>query len=144
MSLHDLSKHALTDLGYLFVGDVIGSGMSRTVYEFNIDPTKVVKIETARQRFQNVMEWELWNECRECPALAKYLAPCRYISDCGIVLIMDKTQPLRATEIPKSLPAFLTDHKVENFGLLDGKVVCHDYGFVIKNLSERLKKWNGE
>lgn len=26
------------------------------------------------------------------------------------------------------MPVFLTDFKPENFGLLNGRVVCHDYG----------------
>jgi len=68
----------------------------------------------------------MWHEVQFTP-WARWFAPCRRISPCGIVLIQERTRPLPHGELPKELPDFFTDLKPENFGLIDGQVVCHDY-----------------
>lgn len=109
-------------------GDFLGEGSARDVFEFRHDPTKVVKIETKSKSFQNVMEWDIWEWVRGHP-LKKWFAPCHFLGGNGIVLIQSRTDPLPAKyRLPKRVPAILGDLKRENFGLLDGRLVAHDYG----------------
>jgi len=139
----NLSGRVLEELSYFMFATKLGQGMSREVFLHPHDPTKVIKIENSCEHFQNVKEWEFWNVHKLNKNVSKWLAPCHYISDSGTFLIMDKTEVLPKNKIPKLLPGFLTDHKPENFGLLNGRVVCHDYSFMIYNLEMRLRKWRG-
>lgn len=125
-----LNEHGVptvADFGHLFCGEKLGGGIGRQVFVLAIDPTRVVKIETASASFQNIIEWETWKELKETPH-AKWLAPCWHISPCGIVLIMDRTTPMRPGDEPKQMPEWLSDFKRSNYGALGGRVVCHDYG----------------
>jgi len=124
----DLPLTCKNDLARLVCGKFLSSGISRVVYEYTLDPTKVVKIETSAGFFQNVLEWEVWQNVRDT-RWAKWFAPVHYISDNGSVLIQSRTVPAQKRDIPKQLPDFFTDLKLENFGLLDGRFVAHDYGF---------------
>lgn len=110
----------------LMLGERLGAGISRTVYECAIDPKFVVKVEPQGRQFANIMEWEIWTALSGTAA-ARWLAPCRTISACGSVLIQARTQPLRRSELPDHMPLWLTDFKQSNYGKLKGKVVCHDY-----------------
>lgn len=56
----------------------------------------------------------------------------------GIALIQSRTHPfidkeefdMAVAKVPgKKLPSFFDDVHYGNFGLLDGRLVCHDYGF---------------
>lgn len=118
------------DFIHLFLGDKLGSGSARDVYKHALDPTKVIKVETGARSFQNVQEFETWEEIK-WTKWKKYFAPCHYISPCGIVLIQERTQPVPKEKLPKSLPNFFTDIKQANFGLLNGKVVCQDYAITL-------------
>lgn len=131
----------------LLCSEKIGSGMSRQVYTGELFPDCVTKVE-AEGRFQNVMEWETWRRV-EHTAYAKWFAPCRWISDNGRVLVMEKTRPAIESEFPEKIPVFLTDTKRANFGVLNGRLVCHDYGshLLMENgMVGRMKKaawWDG-
>lgn len=115
------------DLWELAVGDCLGSGASRHVYVWRPDPTLVLKIETDRHSWSNIEEWEVWRTVAHT-AHAKWFAPVIQIAGGGSMLLQRRTQPLRPDELPEKIPAYLTDTKSENFGLLDGRFVCHDYG----------------
>lgn len=120
------------ELFYLIVGDKIGDGCTRDVYEHNLNENWVVKFECRDGLLQNAKEWHTWEALKDTK-FAKWLAPCHYISQCSCILIQNKTVPLREHELPKMMPAFLSDFKQENYGLLKDKkgklrVVCHDYG----------------
>lgn len=111
-----------------FCGDLIGEGAARAVYECDINPLWVVKFEHSCGNFQNVFEWDTWNWLKD-RSEAKWLAPCLHISSCGTWLIQAKTDPLPSGyKLPRQLPMFLGDRKRDNFGLLGGKFVAHDYG----------------
>ena len=125
----------------MFVGDKLGDGSAREVFELQLDDTKVVKIEQGNGSFQNVVEWEIWCRYKDNPRVAKWLCPCHYISASGSMLIMSKAANLRDEEIPKRVPKFLLDHKKDNFGMLDGKVVCRDYGLLNLTPDLTLDKW---
>lgn len=112
----------------LMCGKRLGFGVGREVYENRQDPTTVIKFELGSQSFQNVIEWEVWFTVKDSD-YAHWFAPCVDISPCGVILIQKRTEPCRREDLPKRMPAFLTDLKAENFGLIDGKLVAHDYGY---------------
>lgn len=135
------------DLFDITAGEWIGRGAGREVWTFAPDPAYVIKFETATKSFQNVAEWSTWDWVRATP-FEKWFAPCKSISACGTILIQRRVEPIRDAERPKRLPAFLCDLKRENFGMLDGRVVCADYGMIpssIRHQSRKLvpAKWHG-
>lgn len=114
-------------LNLIKTDEVIGRGMSRTVYAANqrlFKDSVVVKVEEPVGQFQNILEANLW-ERLEHTEMAKYLAPVLDISDDGSVLIQRRTTP--ALWYPKFMPSFFTDFSKSNFGMLNGRFVCHDY-----------------
>lgn len=130
----------------LFCGDELGSGIDRRVFECKLDPAIVIKIERPdTTRFQNILEFQTWNDLGHTP-LGKWLAPVRRVSDSGFVLLMAKTEPVPKGKLPLRMPEWLTDCKASNYGMLEGRVVCHDYGtnLIIAHASKRLRKvhWN--
>lgn len=130
------------DFFRLFCGVKIGEGMSRAVHACSVRPDLVVKIETAAGTFQNAVEWETWTQLKDTPS-ARWLAPCEHISDCGTVLLQRRTDPMKAGQEPGKMPVFLSDFKRDNYGVLDGRIVCHDYGtslVISHGASTRLKK----
>lgn len=123
-------------------GELLGEGAGRAVYANLLDPATVIKIETRGRSFQNIMEWELWQSQQYNPSAAKWLAPCVSISPSGIVLVQKRTEPIPKKLLPKDVPAWATDLKQENWSLLNGKPVMHDYGITLlmDKASSRLKK----
>lgn len=123
------------DLFRVICGRELGFGEGRTVYECDIRPDLVIKIETPSHSFQNQGEWRFWNDWRHDADMRTWLAPCEAISPCGTVLLQQRTQPIPREHYPKRLPQFLTDTKRSNFGLLEGRIVCHDYGLVVSEVA---------
>lgn len=131
----------------MLCGDFIGQGSTRKVYHCRTNDSYVVKIEVTVGSFQNVSEWNTWAWLQGGP-MAKWLAPVEFISPCGLILMQRKVEPARKSDLPKRLPEFLCDLKPENFGFMDGRLVCCDYGTVasaIRTASRRLvpAKWRG-
>lgn len=130
----DLREHFPTtvarDFFHLVAGDYIGRGAARYVYACQIDRSLVLKIEDTPCSFQNVHEWDVWREV-EHTRYARWFAPCVEISSCGTVLLQKRTKPADASQYPSKLPSFFTDTKRSNFGMLDGRFVCHDYGVTL-------------
>lgn len=133
----------LLDFLNLLAGRQLGrGGMSRKVFELPLNEKYAVKIEEGDGMFQNVMENEFWNTV-EHTKQAKWFAPVHSISPNGRVLIMRKTEPAPSSAYPKMMPAFFTDFKKSNYGLLDGRLVCHDYGTCLLptvGVTARMKK----
>ena len=116
--------------------------MSRKVFDLPLMPGYVVKVEEDPHRFQNILEWEAWNTVSYCKE-AQWFAPCKAISPNGRVLVMAKTEPAQLSQYPARIPTFFTDLKYANFGLLNGRLVCHDYGtslLMTVGINKRLKK----
>lgn len=126
-----------------FCGKLIGHGYSRQVYEYKLDSSLVIKIETCinvSKYFQNVIEYDTWINIKDTD-LSKWFAPCVYISYNGNVLIQKKTNPVK--KYPDMIPIFLTDTKKQNYGMYKGKFVCHDYGtnnLIKYGFTKRMKK----
>ena len=137
------------DLFGTLCGGKIGSGASRDVYICEIMPEYVVKV--AKDAVFNGVN-QNYQEYRVCQQLiktrwAKYLAPVFFASHNYIFLLQKKCLPLREHEIPKRVPRFLNDRKQDNWGVLNGKVVCFDYGIANYNIPEselKLEKWENE
>ncbi len=130
------------DFFELMSGDYLGAGVGREVYVCATNPNLVMKLENTAYSFQNANEWQLWEILNDMPA-AKYFAPCHSISPCGTVLLMDRTYPLHRARYPDKMPAFFTDMKRTNFGMIGKHLVCHDYGhtnLVEMGLTKRMKK----
>ena len=127
----------------MMVGDIIGAGDFRIVYGHAQRDDLVLKWEPNARSFQNVAEWEFWQDNKENKRIARWLAPCEFISPCGIILAMKKTTKPERSQYPKMMPEFLADLKRTNFGLLDGRLVAHDYGlYNVDTLTKRKKaKW---
>lgn len=128
------------DLFRLMCGEEIGYGIGRTVYECTIRPDLIVKIETPSHSFQNQAEWRFWSNWQHDEDVSRWLAPCEAISPCGTVLLQRRTEPLPKIHYPKKLPRFLTDTKRANFGILDRRLVCHDYGMIVSEIEMKLTK----
>jgi hypothetical protein len=149
-------ESVLTDFYNLFCGKVLGEGAARKVYEHNFDGKVVIKVETGDYSFQNITEWQTWERVKHTD-LAQYFAPCVAISPNGRVLVQRRTS--RPTYYPDKVPAFFTDLKLDNFGVLTngnvfvddvfdvrnpkGAFVCHDYGMHMmleKGMTKRMRK----
>jgi hypothetical protein len=149
-----MSSEAFEEAFNLLCGDLIGRGMSRTVYECALLPDCVVKIETDPHRFQNVIEWETWRMV-ESAAASRWFAECKWISPNGKVLVQERTRPPAPLEFLEKVPVWFTDLKRTNWGMSKTNredkqyLVCHDYGTSLMlqegTSTKRLKKadWIG-
>lgn len=123
----------IEDLGYLvsndalkmLIGEHLGNGQFRRVHVLLQDQSKVLKIETGSGSFENVAEWDVWNNVKKSK-WAKWFAPVYDISPWGSCLIQARCQPLKTR--PSRVPDFFCDLKDINWGILNGRVVCFDYG----------------
>lgn len=137
----NLNEHPTSgrDLAYLFLGEMIGQGTTRDVYQFRLDKTCVVKHEPRGERFQNVLEWEIWNTVKDTK-FAKFFAPCVDISSNGLFLIQKKAEPLAKSFLPSKVPVFFCDLKPENYGFIGKQIVATDYGTAHIEALNRLMK----
>jgi hypothetical protein len=132
------------ELFRLFANERIGGGMSREAWASKLMPNWVIKTEEHSQHFQNVLEWQTWQEVKGTP-FAKWFAPCVQISSCGGVLVMERTTRPAPDQFPELMPAFLTDFKRANYGMIGGQIVCHDYGtnrLMVTGMTKRMVKAN--
>lgn len=115
----------------VLVGEKIGAGVFRDVYAIPGQPDVVLKVEDRGAQFCNIMEWTLWDQLQDREA-GKWLAPCIHLSGLGgKALIMKRTTPITAKAWKAlRIPAWMGDVKRENWGLIKGKPVCHDYGLL--------------
>lgn len=131
-----------TDLILSLCGKKIGSGVYRTVYDYNLDDRYVIKLEP-NNTDANIAEFILWDEIRGLSGDLKWVkdwfAPVLWISPNNKVLIMQKTEEKPNKERPKKVPAFFTDLKRDNWGWLGNRFVCHDYGFLYKFIKYEKK-----
>jgi len=137
-----------TELFQLIVGKPLGKGVSRKVFVSEMNRRQVVKFELTSGRYCNVMEWDIWQNLGD-EKLGQWLAPCRAISPCGLILIQERTDPVKLSDMPEKIPRLFADTKLANWGWYEGRVVCHDYGnnmlYRGGNLSQLVKAgWWGQ
>jgi hypothetical protein len=115
-----------SDLVRLVMGDKIGHGAYRTVYEFPLRKNTVIKV-AADYETSNLLEWAVWQAVKNTP-YKKWFAPCMEISRCGHFLLQKRIKPIKAGDkLPKKIPAVFNDIKKENWGWIGKQLVCHDY-----------------
>lgn len=133
------------DMFNLVCGKKIGGGVHRDVFECKLNRSLVVKVEYELdyRYFANVLEMKFWNYHSEYEPVRKWLAPCRFLSPDGRILLQERVEPVRKSDnLPAQLPAFLSDRKIQNFGWLNGKLVCTDYASPITAVSVKPNKSN--
>lgn len=126
--ISELCPSVQFDALHMLLGEKLGSGSTRRVYENYLNPLQVVKVDMGGQ-FANIMEWKLWQDLSETE-LGKWLAPCDFISPAGEILIQRKTH--QPKNFPTWIPSIFCDLKLTNFGVLPGsdQLVCHDYAMI--------------
>ncbi len=132
-----------SDLITMFLGQKLGSGSYRSVYEFNPNPAKyVVKIEPLATDC-NANEFLIWNEISwlegDFTWVKDWFAPVLWMSPNAKILIMERTFEKPDLKRPDKIPDFMTDIKYENFGWIGNKFVCHDYGFISRFIEYKKK-----
>lgn len=114
----------------LICGKQLGSGISRTVFVYAPDSTRVVKIEHNQLRNQNASEYSFWCGVQGTP-LEKWFARVFLASEMNSFILQARTQPVTLAELrqkrPK-VPVIMSDLKVGNWGRIGQRYVCHDYG----------------
>lgn len=128
LDLDKTTRPLMKEFMECFAGKLIATGQDRHVFAHKFDDSLVIKLQTAYGT-QNAVECSTWERHKSYPDVAKWLAPVVSRSSSMRVIVQKRTMPM--LEAPKQLPNFLTDHKVQNYGLLNNKVVCHDYGLGI-------------
>jgi len=130
------------DLFLMLTGnELLGFGVGRHVFQYKLDDRFVIKFEH-EESFQNTYEWQVWNHIK-LTSHARWFAPVENISPCGRILIQRRTKGFPTDRhLPEKIPTFFTDTKPENWGLLKGRPVCHDYGnhLLLENgMTNRMK-----
>jgi hypothetical protein len=140
------------DIYGLIVGEKIGSGLFRDVYEYVDRKDLVVKIaKDTRGNICNSIEFQVWSEVmyfkNELEEIKNWFAPVESISTNCCVLIMKRTQEKPNKKRPDLLPKLLVDTHYDNFGWIGDKFVCHDYGsqpffkdLTVNQLKKLIKK----
>lgn len=129
-----------SDLIRMFIGKKVGEGCYRSVYEFNPNPNKyVIKIEPLSTGC-NYNEFLIWEEVSGLVGslawVKDWFAPILWMSPDAKISIQERTfdqSKVRGKVFdvpPKTVPSFFGDVKLDNFGWIGDKFVCHDYGFI--------------
>lgn len=142
MKTEDIKIELFDELSEMILGDKLGSGYSRTVFEYAQNADFVVKVaESPAGRRNNILEQHIWSQVQYMD-LAKWFAPVNFISSGGNILLMERAKFPSADKYPKEIPHFFTDLKYDNYGFIDKQFVSVDYaGLIITaGISNRMKK----
>ncbi len=129
------SPESVHDFIGFFCGDYIGSGTTRSVYNFKYDSNWVIKIENGNAEGDNWAEHRIWESIKyTTDGTKEWFAECGKISTNGKIMLQRKTKPLvsKYSKIPDKIPVWFTDLKLDNFGWIGNQVVCHDYSFSLE------------
>lgn len=133
MSIYDESKQLKDCTLEHFVGAELGAGSFRRTYALARDPDLVLKIQFASGH-HNVIEWETWQAAKGT-RWERWFAPCVSIDSWGSALLMKRATPFDGDDdflaAVKKVPPFFHDVKWTNWGMLDGRPVCIDYGHTL-------------
>lgn len=136
--INELSQYE--DLKSLVLGEMLGLGIHRKVGVFNPDASLVIKC-AIEYPSTNILEDEIWRMVKDTE-IAKWFAPCVYISPCGMFLLQKRVETKPKSEYPKYVPSFFGDLKFKNYGWIGKQFVCCDYAsFVLTSMSH---KWSGK
>lgn len=121
-------------------GERLGYGAYRDVFVMKHKPDLVVKVaQDSRGRRENMVAYKMWQQIDMTP-LEKWFAPIIDVSEMGLYLIQKRVEFMPHSQYPKKIPSLFTDVKYSNFGTLDGKFVCCDFGAInlTKGMSTKL------
>ena len=105
-------------------GERVGSSKRVVVYVYKPDPRYVIKVPTKKENGHNKTEF-LNGQTLIDAGLGDWIAPCRLEQGC---IVMERTEPMTVDDLPESVPACLkVDATMDNFGLINGRPVMHDY-----------------
>lgn len=126
-------------------GDLLGSGISRYVFEYKLDKKYIVKVEYSNYN-ANSAEHLIWGQIEYVQKVSKWFAPIKHLTCCGRVMLQRKCQTeIAYDEYPKQVPVFFTDLKYQNWGMMDGRMVCFDYaGTLLLDLRTDYKLKNAK
>lgn len=132
----------IMDTFSFILGEKLGEGQTRSVYDYALDPNWVVKI-AKRHPNDNVLEFDIWHLIKDTQE-SKWFAECKFLSPSGHLMLQRKTKPI--IKLPVLLPNVFTDIHLRNFGKIGNQVVCHDYAYSLIRyiyLSKfKLEKWD--
>ena len=122
-------------LGY----EHLGSGAYRDVFAINDKwVVKIAKLDEQGSRIDGVManisEFNTWSEVQEgshYQRVREWLAPVKEMTGDGVALVQARTTPADKSKLPEKLPRWITDQKASNCGMLNGKLVFHDYQWIL-------------
>jgi hypothetical protein len=134
----------------LLVGQRIGGGGAREVFEVKNDPGAIIKV-AAQYPFTNFIEWLIWTWVRDTH-WRKAFGECHTISASGRYLIMERLENLpegRKTDTP-TLSSFVRDVWANNFGIDPAGVIkVRDYANIsmtelVENVPGYRRAWQGQ
>lgn len=129
--IHELFDLAMADeILKSLIGYRIGRGVSREVFEMSHNPDLVLKIENmSKGWFANIAEYQTWNSVKGTP-YERWFAPVHSLTVGGLMLVQSKTKPPAVRDLPAEIPAVFSDVGMKNFGMFEGRLVCHDYALM--------------
>lgn len=112
------------------LGNFLGEGKSRKVYNYIPDPTYVVKCNKSVDEDTNLREYNTYLYFKKLN-LDHMLSPCRYENN---FFIMKKVLPVPFGNY--NIPIYFSD-QVRNWGILDNSLVRIDYAWNIVGTDEK-------
>lgn len=142
----EYTSEAVQAIEGALIGDEIGRGAFRIVYDCPLDPSVVVKVAfNSIGARHNIIENKVWDEVCEVPQFRKHFAPVISISDNGRFMVMKRADmPSDRKLYPSKVPHFFTDLKYQNYGFIGKDFVCVDYASMILTNGFTLRTKNAE
>jgi hypothetical protein len=134
--MYDFLREIQEEFNGFMIGELLGSGKHRAVYAHPHNVNWVIKVERPSDyaEFCNAVEWNVWTRLADSEA-GKWLAPCVKISRQGSIMIQTRCEVCPEDQLPKKVPAWMTDAHQGNWGMIDGRPVLFDYGFLYNMLT---------
>ena len=127
-----------------FLGEKLGSGCYRDVFDFFWNKNYVIKIAISTEgRQENLLESRI-HDCMLETNYIKHFAKVLGVSASGEFLIMEKAEKRPPSQYPEKVPHFFSDLKYDNYGWIGKRFVCFDYGnlMVTNGMTNKMKKAN--
>lgn len=116
---------------------LVRTGITRTVllvgrWAIKWPNTRYAWRHTVEGLLANMTEASTWGGYSKCvdPQVreeAKKLCPVLWCGLGGLLLVMRRAEPMEGVLSTYHVPGWVTDVKPDNFGVLEGRVVCVDY-----------------
>jgi len=124
------------------LGDYIGEGQDRIVFEANIFENCVAKVEYTRPTVYNQKEYLVWR-AYQGTTIEQWFAPCVDLTFGGSILVQKKIELVTDDNrhlIPDVIPSIFEDVKFSNCGFYNGHFCFCDYSSVFNQSIELVMK----